>query len=157
MSLKANRAYNSLRQNFNFYNNTSVKVMVKLYEAMVQPISCCGSELWGVDGWRKNETKCFLTHLLSDNHNFEKIHTKMCKQSLGMNISTPGKLAKAELGRYPIICFIFKLCYGFWQHILSAESTTLTHDRVATRQTKRNSLTFHKKSGNPAWSTKSQY
>ncbi len=44
-----------------------------------------------------------------------------------MGIQTPDLIVKAELGRYPIMGNIIKLCYGYWQHILKANTSSLVH------------------------------
>ncbi len=39
-----------MRENFNFFNGVPVRVMVKLFESMVQSILLNGWELWGIHG-----------------------------------------------------------------------------------------------------------
>ena len=124
---KASRAYHAIREHFNFYNGTSVRILLKLFDSMIQSITTFGSELWGVFGWRKNEKKCIENYLMSHSHKFEKLHGMFCKQTLGLNKSSPDLLAKAELGRYPVMGSIIKLSYGFWQHILNSNEETLVH------------------------------
>ncbi len=36
-------------------------------------------------------------------------------------------MAKAELGRIPIMAAIMKRCYGYWQHLLNTNSQSFTH------------------------------
>ncbi len=122
---KAFRAYMGVRSNFNFYNNTSVKVMVKLFDTIITPIMLYGCELWGVYGWRINNIDCITKYMLYNNHKFEKLQAKFCKNVLGLNKQTPDILAKAELGRYPLMNNILKLSYSYWQHLLSAEKDSL--------------------------------
>ena len=96
--------------------------MVKLFDTMVQPILTYGGELWGLFRWRKCEFECLMNSLLSNDHAFEKVHIKFCKQSLGVDRQTPDLLARAELGRFPIFDVIIKKCYNYWQHILSQDN-----------------------------------
>ena len=124
---KACKAYIGIREHFNFHNGTSVKVMIKLFDSMVKSIATYGSELWGILGWRKNNSDCVINYLLSKNHTFEKLHSRFCKQTLGLDNQTPDILAKAELGRYPIMSTIIKLCYGYWQHVLASNPKSLTY------------------------------
>ncbi len=36
-------------------------------------------------------------------------------------------MAKAELGRIPIMAAIIKRCYDYWQHLLNTNSLSFTH------------------------------
>ncbi len=51
---------------------------------------------------------------MSKQHTFEKLHSKFCKQTSGLDQQTPDIMAKAELGRIPIMAAIIKRCYGYW-------------------------------------------
>lgn len=124
---KASRAYFSIRQDFNFHNNTSPKVMLKLFETMIQPILLYGCELWGIYGWKKNTLYHIHKYLLSEKLKFETLHTKMCRNILGVHRKATGVLAKAELGRYPLMTNIIKNTYTYWQHILNSKQTSLLH------------------------------
>ncbi len=62
-----------------------------------------GWELWGIHGWRTIKYTCIKNFMLSKNHIYEKFHSKFCKHVLGVSKQTPGVLAKAELGRYPVM------------------------------------------------------
>ncbi len=124
---KAFKAHMSLRQQFNFYNGTSVKTMLKLYESMVQSTLLYGSELWGIFGWRSNEYNCIRNYILSKKQKYEMFHSKFCKSVLGLNKQTPDLLAKAELGRYPLMSCIIKRTYSYWQHILASKETSLLY------------------------------
>lgn len=129
---KAFRAYMSLKENFSFNNGTPVKVLTKLYETMIQPILLYGCELWGIHGWRLNQVACIRNFMLSKNNKFEIFHNKFCKQSLGLNNQAPDILAKAELGRYPLMGNIIKHTYCYWQHILNSKSDTLLYKALET-------------------------
>ncbi len=124
---KANRAYIRLRQSFNFSNGTSVKVMIKLFDSIIQPILVYGSEIWAMFGWRKNHLACIRNFIMSKQHTFEKSHSEFCKETLGLDQQTPDIMAKAELGRIPIIAAIINRCYGYWQHLLNTNSQSFTH------------------------------
>ncbi len=53
---KAQRAYMDVRESFSFlYNGTPIKVMVKLFNSMIQSIATYGCKLWGIFGWRKTK------------------------------------------------------------------------------------------------------
>ncbi len=59
--------------------------------------------------------------------NLKKLHTKFCKQTLGVDKQTPNMLAKAELGRYPIMNDIIKQNFRYWQNIISSEEKSPTY------------------------------
>ncbi len=92
----------SIREQFNFYDGATVPVMTKLFDCMVKSIAIYGCELWGLYGWKKNHVKSIESYLLSKDHKFEKLNSKFCKQTLGVDKQTPVIFAKAALGRYPI-------------------------------------------------------
>ncbi len=124
---KASRAYLTLRQNFNFHNGTSVKVMVKRFDSMVQPILLYDSELWAVFGWRKNDLDCIIKYVMSKKHTSEHLDRKFCKQTLGIDRFTPDLIAKAELGRFPLMGAMIKQTYSLWQDLLSLNDTSLSY------------------------------
>ncbi len=49
------------------------------------------------------------------NHIYEKFHSKLCKHVLGVSKQTPDILAKAEMGRYPLMRTILKQTYCYWR------------------------------------------
>ncbi len=126
---KGHKAYLGIRQQFNFNNGTSVKVLLKLFDTMVQPILTYGSEIWGVFGWRKNSFPCIRNYVLG-NHIYEKLHNKLCKQALGIDRYTPDDISKSELGRLPIMYKIISLIYGYWQHILT-DTNSLAYEALS--------------------------
>ena len=100
---KASRAFYSIRQEFHFYNNTSPKVILKLFETMIQPILLYGSELWSLFGCTKNTLFHIQKYLFHEKVKFETLHTKMCRNVLGVHKKATEILVKAELGRYPLM------------------------------------------------------
>ena len=128
---KACRAYMSIREKFNFYNGTAVKVMIKLFESMVQPILLYGSEIWALYSWRKQTSQCITQSILSPDKILpEKLHNMFCKQTLGFKKYSSSYLSKAELGRYPLMGNIVQNIYNFWQHILESNPTDLTYQAL---------------------------
>ena len=63
-----------------------------LFDAMVTPILLYSSEVWGQD-------KC---------NAYEPVHTKYCKNVLGIPYSTTNNSTRAELGRFPLCIKIYK-------------------------------------------------
>ena len=124
---KAYSAYRSIRQEFNFHNGSSVAVMTRLFDTIVKPIMLYGSEIWGLHGWRKCEEICVKNYLFSKKSEPEKLHSIFCKQVLGIDKQVPDVMAKAELGRYPLMGNIITQCYGFWQHLLNSDKASLSY------------------------------
>ena len=124
---KSWKAYLSLMENFNFHNGSAVSVMLKLFNTMVQPILTYECELWGVYGWRKNECNSIWNYIMSNKHQYDKLHSRVCKQFLGIDKQTPDVIAKAELGRFPIMGTIIKRIYSYWQHVLTSDSNSLIY------------------------------
>ena len=125
---KATRAYYSLKQEFNIYNNTNPKVIMKLYETMIVPILTYGSEIWGCFGWSKQNKLSIQNYLFNQKVEFEKLQAKICKNTLGIAKQTPDVTAKAELGIYPLTTIIVKNIFAYWQHILNASENSLIHN-----------------------------
>jgi hypothetical protein len=122
---KASRAYFSLRQDFNFQNNASPKVIIKLFDSMIKPILLYGSEIWAVFGWKQNNCHSIQKFLFNDKHKFEALHVKVCRNILGVHKRAAEIMVRAELGRYPLMLNIIQHIYGYWQHILNTEENSL--------------------------------
>lgn len=125
LSLKATKAYLGIREDFNLYNGTSVKVMIKLFDTMVKPIALYGNEIWSIYGWKYNKYKSIHSYLMSQKHQFEKLHSRFCKQSIGVDKYSPDVLAKAELGRYPIMSDIVQNSFRYWHHLLTLDQNSI--------------------------------
>ena len=138
---KASNAYFSIRKEFNFYNNTSPKVLLKLFDSMIRPILLYGCEVWGVFEFRKSTADYLKKYLLSVKHTFESLHTKMCKNVLGVNRNATELLVKAELGRYPMMCNIVQCIYSYWQHIQKSSPTSMVR-KVILENTRHNVLHY---------------
>jgi len=54
----------------------------------------------------------------------------MCKNVLGVHKNAADLMAKAELGRYPLMSNIIKNIYSYWQHILQANESSLLHQTI---------------------------
>lgn len=122
---KACKAYFSLRQEFNFYNNTSPSVILKLFDTMIKPIMLYGSEIWGCFLWRKNDITSINKQFYCLTQKFESLQIKVCKNALGLQRNAPNLTALAELGRYPLMGDIIKNIVSYWQYILSKGEDSL--------------------------------
>ena len=93
LSIKANKAMHALHTKFKL-SNVPIKVLFKIFDAMIVPILLYCSEIWS--------TFSGLNEIKWDACEIEKQHTQMIKRSLGVNRSTPNNMAKAEVGRTPL-------------------------------------------------------
>ena len=130
LALKASKAYYTIRREFNYNNNTPPKVILKLFDSMIQPIAIYNSEIWAIYGWSKNTTPCILKHLLMAKHKFEMLHAKVCRHTLGVHKRATEVMVKAELGRYPLTLKILCNIYKYWQHILHAPEGSLLFSAI---------------------------
>ncbi|MCG7892781.1 MAG: reverse transcriptase family protein, partial [Candidatus Thiodiazotropha endolucinida] len=78
------------------------KDIFKLFDAIVSPILCYGSEVWG---YEYSKT-------------IEKIHIKFCKRFIGLHQNTADFFALSECGRYPISITYMCKCVKYWAKIL---------------------------------------
>lgn len=73
-------------------DNLDVDIKMYLFDAMVSPILLYGAEVWGQD----------------DCQSYETVHTKYCKNVLGIAYSTTNDTVRAELGRFPLWIKVYK-------------------------------------------------
>jgi hypothetical protein len=124
---KASKAYFSLRRDFNFYNGTSPKTIMHLFDIMIQPIALYCSEIWGCYSWRKQTEQSLKNWITSTEDMYEKLHIKMCKNVLGLSKYISNDMTRGELGRSPLSVFIIRNIYSYWQHVLNSPKSTLVH------------------------------
>ena len=111
--VKALGAYHSIFKNFSNLDSVPVKVLLKLFSALVSPILLYCSEVWRVHLLGR------LTNIemISD---IEKLHIKFCKRILDVHAKSTNLAVIAELGRYPIIIQISTLVIKYWLRINSS-------------------------------------
>ena len=97
-SKAVNRIFQYQRQ-FGFFQP---KDIFKLFDSIVSPILCYGSEIWGYESSKT----------------IEKIHTRFCKRFVGLHQNTADFLALSECGRYPISITYMSRCIKYWAKIL---------------------------------------
>ena len=91
---KARRTYYSIRRSLNKFN-PPIKICLKLFRSIIQPIILYGSEVWGPllnqkrTSWDTNPT--------------EKLHLEFCRDILKVHRNTPNLACRPELGQslYP--------------------------------------------------------
>ena len=125
---KASRAYYSLRQNFNFNNNTKPEVILKLFDSLIKPILLYCSEIWSVYSWSKNSSCNIMKFITGIKQSFESLHDKMSRHALGVHRQATAILTKAELGRYPLSFNIIKNINSYAKHINDSKSSSLLYE-----------------------------
>jgi len=78
----------------------------KVFDAMIKPILCYGSEIWGYSYVDK----------------IEKVQIQFCKQYCNLPQNTPDILALGECGRLPLCITYMSNCIKFWLKITRMEN-----------------------------------
>ena len=60
-----------------------------------------------------------------DNLEYEKIHTKFCKNILGLNKKANNSGCMSELGRFPVSYTLWKYCVTYWQRLVQGTANNL--------------------------------
>ena len=98
----ASRAKNAalcILQKLRCVNNNNLSLLLRLFDAQVQPIAQYGSELWGLE-----DAACQC----------EKVHLFVLKKFLCVDRRTPNDLVYGETGRYPIFINSIVNCLRYW-------------------------------------------
>ena len=77
----------------------------RLFDSMVSPILCFGSEVWGYE----------YSSLI------ESVHNDFCKNFLGVNSSVNNVVALGECGRLPLCVTYITNCIKYWCRLLRME------------------------------------
>lgn len=114
---KACKAFFILKSKYKMFPCLSIKTQVKLFDTMIVPILLYGSEVWGAYLIKSHTVQNYI----QDHKNLiEKLHTKFCKQTLGVHKRACNDAVRLELGRLPlfgnIICRVLKYYIGMEKH-----------------------------------------
>ena len=117
---KALRAYNHLLKKFSNFENVPIKILLKLFSAMIIPILLYGCEIWGpyLIG-RVTTFEIFKSKFFKIINEIERIHLKFCKRILGVHSKTTNLTIYAELEKVPLIVQISTLVVKYWIRISS--------------------------------------
>lgn len=77
----------------------------KLFDSMIRPILCYGSQIWGYQYVEK----------------IERMHVSFCKRYLMLPQSTPDAFVLGECGRLPLFVSYSAECVRFWLRILAMD------------------------------------
>ena len=102
---KANKAIITIKILQNKLGSLSIYDCFKLFDTMIVPILCYGSEIWAFEIANQIET----------------VHDRFCKTILKVPIHTTSVLARGELGRYPLCLTYFIRCIKYWLKLTRME------------------------------------
>ena len=125
---KARRALFKLYKSFGNYT-PSIKTLLHLFDATIQPILLYGSEVWGtnvIDMEKSLQLNVGKTGLYFK-HEFEKVHIQCCKYILGVNRKCSNLAAIAEIGRYPKLIQIVINILKYWIRIRNMDEESLVY------------------------------
>ena len=99
LASRAKRALLCIMQRLHAFNNRSMELYMKLFDAQVQPIVQYGAEVWGID---KAAQHC------------EKGHLFALQTFLGVEMRTPNDFVYGEMNRCPITINYVVSCIRYW-------------------------------------------
>ena len=125
LSVRGMKALFSLKR-YICTGNIKVRLGLKLFDQMIKPILCYGSELWSACdlGKRKFRTEDGLAKYL-DSTAVEKIHIKFCKFIIGVNKRAVNLAVKGELGRFPVSFSCIIQAFKYWHHLQETSNSLL--------------------------------
>ncbi|MEW8544974.1 MAG: reverse transcriptase family protein, partial [Candidatus Thiodiazotropha sp.] len=83
----------------------------KLFDSMVKPIACYGSEIWG---YKYSEE-------------IERVQTAFCKQYIGLKQNTMDSFVLGECGRYSMAVFYMTQCIKYWIKLVQMPTHRYPH------------------------------
>ena len=111
------KAYFKLRKTFSV-ESPKPSTLLHIYNHTIRPILLYGSEIWGYIPHKK---QIHLDNFISKETDYlvlEKIHTKLCKFSLGVNIKTSNMACRGELGSLPTLYYVIMNMVKYWIHLM---------------------------------------
>ena len=110
VSSKAKSAFCRITRLSNNLNNMSFTVLCKLFDAQIQPILLCGSELWGLD----------------DMSIIKSVHFFSLKKIPNVPLSTPNIMVYGDTGRYELRINYVLRCVKYWLRLLNMGNNRYT-------------------------------
>ena len=104
---QARKAVYQIKQFQNPFGKFRHKEYFKIFDSMVMPILTYGAELWGYDY----------------NKQVEQVHTKFCKDFLGINTSANDSMALGECARFPIAINYHIKFIKYWVRLIEMDSS----------------------------------
>jgi hypothetical protein len=110
LACKAKKGLLCIMHRLRSYNNYSVDVFFKLFDAQIQSVLQYGSEIWGLD---KAALYC------------EKVHLFAMKKFVFVESRTPNDLVYNELNRYPLTINFMVNCIRYWLKVLQMSNNRI--------------------------------
>lgn len=117
---KSLKAIFALKSKILDYKAITPKLQMKLFDTLIRPILTYGSEVWISDFKINDKTE--------DKLQFEKIHNRFCKYTLGVHKKASNFASKLELGRESIINYITALTIKYYERIKQLPSSRLIRE-----------------------------
>ena len=105
---------------------------LKLFDSMLRPIICYGSEVWGPLAMNMHRVQ--PTSSLEDKYDtlkFDKFQLRFLKQLLGVNKYSTNCAVRGELGSFPVSIYIMSQAVKFWFHLLQLPKNSLAHKSLS--------------------------
>ena len=93
------------------------KTLLHIFNHTIRPILLYGSEIWGYFSPKKYKSLDSYIIKEIDSIVLEKIHTKFCKFTLGVNTKASNTASRGELGSLPILFHVLLNMVKYWCHI----------------------------------------
>ena len=115
--MKAQKSYAGWRCSIsgNYRDTTNAKVMCRLFDTLTKHILLYGCEVWAPFDKRLQSPGSLDNLLTGTPRQWESLHTKFCKQALGVHKRACVIASRAELGRYPLIINMAKTILDYWK------------------------------------------
>ena len=109
----------------------SVNTSMHIFDHTVKPVLLYGSEIWGA----LNPSSPRLRNDVSldkiyQNIDLDKLNTKFCKFTLGVNKKSSNFAVYAEMGRRPFYLDIVKSMLLFWHRVENMPSDSLLYNAL---------------------------
>jgi hypothetical protein len=105
LQIKASKAYYALINSIKIENCHNIRVLMKLYNALILPIQLYGAEIWAIPNLGRKVFKQlnWIDKLWAANKSLDCLHLKFCRYVLQVNRFSEKNSILAEIGRYPIL------------------------------------------------------
>lgn len=134
LTTKARKLWFKLSRSFNIWEGTPVKVLLKLFSSLIQPIMLYGCEVWGSYLHRQIDKVKFGEILYNTKLTFEKLQIQICKQILGLNKRSSNISTLGELGRFPLMLNVSKSVFNYWLRASSFPKASLINIALNAQQ-----------------------
>ena len=106
--------------------------LLHIYNHTIRPILLYGSEIWGYIPYKKQKNLENFFTKETDYLVLEKIHTKLCKFSLGVNARTSNTASRGELGSLPTLFHVIVSMINYWVHLVKEvdPSNTILYEAI---------------------------